>query len=161
MYNAIESHCIDNDTITSIGQFAVLWGMLEQEYFDKGCTNKKLQSMSIASFNADMVARATEIKNNLVSYYGSVDTVAEKLCIRNGDKKAFYDKVIQLLEDRSIDEKDRIHAAVCLCFRIRNNLFHGEKTFWVLNQQKGIIDSCSGFLNALLAGKDAIRISDR
>jgi hypothetical protein len=162
MYKAIENYYIQDETITSIGQFAVLWGMVEEKFFDKCCTSPKLARMIVLNVSEEMILLADSIKKSLLAHYNSVENreMEEFLCLRGKDK-SFSEKVRLFLGENEIDSESKVFSAVCVCFRIRNNLFHGEKIFWLLNAQKDILDSCAAFMDALLSNKAALQIQDK
>ena len=161
MYKAIENYYIQDETITSIGQFAVLWGMVEEKFFDKCCTSPKLARMKVLNISEEMISFADSIKKSLLERYKFAPSkeLEEFLCLRVTDK-TFSQKVRLFLGENEIDSESKIFSAVCVCFRIRNNLFHGEKIFWLLNHQKDILDSCAAFLDALLSNKDALQMQE-
>lgn len=159
MLNAIDNHCIQNETITAIGQFAVFWGMVEEQYFDKFCKEQKIERMKIVKASDGTVALAVRIKTALISHYGAqnINSIYEYLRLRNTVSVA--SKIVrQFIECEGSSDKDVVRAALFICYRIRNNMFHGEKVFWRLNEQKELIDACSEFLNALLLGDVTLQI---
>ena len=156
MYDAIDSHFIDSETISSIGQFAILWGMVEEEYFEKCCNTTKLKNMVVSNNTDDLASYARAIKEALMALYRDPNDIEERLCMRGNDYKSFAERVNRFLKCQRTTEKESVYAAVCICFRIRNNLFHGEKAFWLLYQQKPIIDACSDFLNELMVVDGAL-----
>ena len=162
MYNAIDSYCIDDETITIIGRFAILWGMVEEKYFDRCCNSTKLKNMIVSNNTDNLTAYAHAIKETLIALYRDPNDIEERLCMRGNDYKSFSEHVKRFLTRRSVAEEST-YAAVCICFRIRNNLFHGEKAFWLLHQQKAIINACSAFLNELMTveGALSIRVTER
>ena len=153
MLNIIENYCIQNETITAIGQFAVLWGMVEEQYFDKFCKEQKIERIEIVKVSDSTVALAKGIKTALISHYGVQNTNSIYEYLRLRKTVSVASKIVrQFIECEGCPEKEMVRAALFICFRIRNNMFHGEKVFWCLNEQKELIDACSGFLNALLEG---------
>ena len=157
MYKILEDYLIKNSTIETIGEFAILWAMIEEKYFDKCCTNKKLDKVTIVNNNVDLDNCVDRMKKSLMLYYSSSDEVINRLCLRKGDRY-FLSHIKDLLEKDDCEMRDKFFGALCICFRIRNNLLHGEKVFWLLNQQRDLLDSCCAFLNELLSEDHSIRI---
>lgn len=158
MFEKINHYGIQTETIASIGQFAVLWGMVEEAFFEKCCITKKLGRLVVVKSTDAIAEYAESIKNNLISYYSGNEDIYDRLNLRSNDGY-FSEKVRLFLQNDAISVEDKTSAAVCICFRIRNNMFHGEKVFWLLDRQKPLIDSCSCFLNELLM-ENALQIME-
>ena len=156
MFEQINHYGIQTETIASIGQFAVLWGMVEEKYFDKCCTAPKLKKTTVVNNTKSIVSFAEDIKKEMVTFFGPREITNR---LRPREKEIVLVKnVSQFLENDEITDDDKTLAAVYICYRVRNNMFHGEKAFWLLDQQKTLIDSCSRFLNELLL-ENALQIN--
>ena len=81
------------------------------------------------------------------------------MCFRKNDN-SYKSHVVSFLSENESDADIKTFAAVCICFRIRNNMFHGEKCFSLLNQQRKFFDACSGFLDELVLREDILEIKD-
>lgn len=159
MYQKIKNYYIKEETVLTIGQFAVLWGMIEEKYYNKCCTAAKLSNTVICAPSWQLVLYADEIKRELFAINPSKDSsqFRRKLCIRRPDQ-GFWPQIERFLMNDAVNENEKIFAALCICFRIRNNMFHGEKIFWLINDQKDLLDSCARFMNELLMGEDVILV---
>lgn len=155
MRSVIEDHYISNDTVESVGEFAILWGMVEDKYFKRNCSAANLSKMVVVNNCDDLIISAKEIKATLFSEYDSVDEIISYMCFRKIDN-SLKKQVIRFLSEDELDAEIKIFAAVCICFRIRNNMFHGEKCFYLLNQQRKFFNACSGFLNELVLREDVL-----
>lgn len=151
MYRMISDHYIKMETVSTIGQFAILWGMIEAKFFGKGCSSSKLGSLVVVETSDSITANADNLKTSLLARYDSVEEIMREkyLCLRESDR-VFSERLERFLREDTLDAKEKTYAAICLCFRIRNNMFHGEKVFWTLNQQVELFRACCGFMNALL-----------
>ena len=156
MYTEIEEHQITTETVESIGQFAILWGMFEEKYFDRCCTSAKLKKLQVIKYTEPLIHMTNCIKDALLSLYLSPEETLKRLCIRNNEKD-LIEIILSIFDDDACAES-KIYASICICFRIRNNSFHGEKVFWTLNNQREIIDSCSSFLNCLLREDEVFQV---
>lgn len=158
MRQSIEDHYIQNDTVFSIGEFSILWGMFEEKYFEMNCKREKIMRLKVNLVNETLINLAKEIKDELLIHYTNPEKAIKHLRVCKKDK-LFYNIICSFLENREMNDNDIILASICICYRVRNNMFHGEKSFFLLNGQKGIIDSCSAFLNDLLEVEEILEPS--
>ena len=158
MYKAIEKYYINDDTVFAIGHFAILWGMVEAKYFKKECNVKRLRSMEIVFDSDELTRYAESLRDTLKEYYQSIEDIKRFLCMRDKEKE-LSDTVTPFLTDTELDSKGMVYAALYICFRIRSNAFHGEKVFWLLDQQRIIFKSCADFLNRLLMEDGIVQIT--
>ena len=159
MLKAIEDHCINNNTVDAIGQFAIVWGLVEERYFNMCCNARKLYNTKVVYTNKELSLAADQLKHSLLEHYVTIEKIREHLNLRKNDK--YFEQIMPFLSLDNAEEDEKIYSALCLCFRIRNNLFHGEKVFYLLNQQKTIIDSASAFLNELLIEETVFRVEKK
>ena len=51
MLNNIEEVFIDDETISVIGEFSIIWAMMEEKYFDRDCNARKLSQALVTQSN--------------------------------------------------------------------------------------------------------------
>lgn len=150
MLDNIEKFFIENETVSVIGEFSIVWAMMEEKYFDKDCNAGKLNRTTVLQANVTLADHAKKIKESLKLYYSSYDDshILKLLNFRRKDSFNLRVQYFLMTDLQNLDEN--VFCALCICFRIRNNLFHGEKVFYMLNNQRSLIADCSAFLNELL-----------
>lgn len=125
-------------TIKEIGRFAVLWAGFEAGYFDKRFLLNKMSDLDkfydaiqrikektgieniLSNFNAMLQRRRHTLRMNTSKYISGLRL--SKFLI-----ELFGNIITRFMEGVLDNLGEQIIAAVVICFRIRNNMFHGEK----------------------------------
>lgn len=150
----------DKDIVEELGYFSILWGMAEKRFFgDFGipCKLNEILSSDILPkrIKQDTVALAHSIRNELIAYLTknyysqeiTQDTMIERL--RPQTEK----EIVTCRKWYSLNGKDDVEFVkytFFACYRIRNNLFHGEKPFDLLHHQLDLFRAINAFLNNLI-----------
>jgi len=149
MYNIIENYCIENDTISQLGAFSIIWGIAEEEHFGKFCTREKIEAMDFEHY-IDLYEKAIYVKEAYLAYCTSQPLKELRA------EREWWLKISDWFEKNTCD-KQFIQTAFYVCFRIRNNLFHGEKAYFALNRQKDLFIAINEFLQEfIIMGKTDI-----
>jgi len=149
MYNIIENYCIEKDTIAELGAFSIIWGIAEEEHFGKFCTREKIENMDFEHY-VDLYEKAIYVKEAFLGCFPS-----QPLKELRADKEWWVKISDWLVTNWS--GKDFIQTTFYACFRIRNNLFHGEKAYFALNRQKDLFIAVNEFLQEfIIMGKTDI-----
>jgi len=82
-------------------------------------------------------------------YVGDAEALErfDHLNFRPNDRKAF---VSQILHDPNSSVADIVLAITIIVYRLRNNMFHGEKDMRFIDGQVGNFEQANAFLKALL-----------
>lgn len=139
---------IETSTIKIIGKFTLLW-----HEFIKCCFSKCNFNFNIIKLNGLYKKGIIKID---VKYITELKKQAENRCdILRCDKKKYacldgcnknkniYNEMVKFLEDN----KPTLIGALCLIYRIRNNLCHGLKQLSEINDQCQLFNSINNILS--------------
>lgn len=132
-------------------EFAVIWNLFEM---------KKMGNHASIFYVSDFVERFQNIENINVTeifeyfknrYTNSTDNVNLFKALRWRDKeKDKKDETHKILILENPTDKDKIKAVLYIIFRLRNNLFHGEKNILTIEQQRETFNLVNSFLLDIL-----------
>jgi hypothetical protein len=136
----------END-IKSIKDFSLLWNIFENLVCNKNCSIKEMEkSLSSVDFKIiDFEDSLTYFKERYISS-NNCNERFEYLRIPN-DKKEFVKQVL-LGKDNNVS--NIILALAIIVYRYRNNLFHGEKNFMLLNKQEENFKNANEVIKSIL-----------
>ena len=145
--NLFENWGLENDTIFETGKFSVLWGCFEWKYFNNNCNKEKIdQAMQTININQNLISSCGEIINELkVLYNNDTKVIIERLRCNKMTKE-----INKCLNNKDIDNLSLLQGALYICYRIRNNMFHGEKCEFFLDRQRNLFININIFLTELL-----------
>lgn len=130
---------VSEATTTAISNFCMLWNIYEATFFHKDYSNKELLKI-LESDNP--VIRINNIKEPLEYFRrrymtGKYDLNERfrSLDPRGRTAAVQVDKIIAGLRDTT-NKTNPEFAVLAIIFRLRNNLFHGEKAIESLNEQR-------------------------
>jgi len=120
------------EAISKIGEFSVLWAAFECGYFDKDFRTNKI-STAVSQIktinNIDIIINnfKDDIKNRRIALRLNINDYVKSLRLRPNEARTYLDLVQNFIDNKSNNLDDKIMAAIIICYRIRNNMFHGEK----------------------------------
>ena len=128
-------------------EFAVIWNIFEK---------KKVRNHASIFDVSDFVERLPSIDNininEIFEYFKNRYTnnpnyanLFEALRWRDKEKDK-KDETHRILLDKDSIDKDKIKAVLYIIFRLRNNLFHGEKSILTIDQQRETFNLVNSFL---------------
>lgn len=128
-------------------EFAVIWNIFEK---------KKMRNHASIFDVSDFVERLPSIDNininEIFEYFKNHYTnnpnyanLFEALRWRDKEKDK-KDETHRILLDKDSIDKDKIKAVLYIIFRLRNNLFHGEKSILTIDQQRETFNLVNSFL---------------
>jgi hypothetical protein len=128
---------IDRENIRSVLYFALMWNMFEalacQRSANVRAIEEKVNDIYCRNLlrSEDFIPYLEYFQNRYLTA-GQVNETFDKLRFRDHDKKELVKNVMQ----GELDDPNNIVLALLLVvFRLRNNLFHGEKNIYRLNFQ--------------------------
>ena len=141
-------------------QFALLWMYFEGQACQSEANPKKLRAFSkdLYSRKLDSLRGKLEVPlDYFKSRYGDVRRDPDEFIDRLGgkDRVKAEDRVaiINALTLDGVDEVDKAIGLLLICYRIRNNLFHGTKLIPSFQQQEDLFASVGLVLRTLLEAK--------
>ena len=128
-------------------EFAVIWNIFEK---------KKMRNHASIFDVSDFVERLPSIDNininEIFEYFKNRYTnnpnyanLFEALRWRDKEKDK-KDETHRILLDKDSIDKDKVKAVLYIIFRLRNNLFHGEKSILTIDQQRETFNLVNSFL---------------
>lgn len=132
--------------------FAFLWSLFEARIMDNSATAQTIR-LKVDEWQAEGTLEADQYDPDL-SYFcnryfadGSPTHHFGNLHLRARDHPGL---VRQVIEGANTDPRDRLLALLMIVWRIRNNLFHGEKWAYGLRDQSGNFHHANAVLMRVL-----------
>ncbi len=149
---------LEKEDLESIGKFTATWALFEQEIFAKKCKMAEIDSVissgEITNENLEYLTSA--LRKEMIACSGSTNNSLLNLKFRsknrNDNTSKFRRKQTQLWLNETILCTYQI--PIWVIFRIRCNMFHGEKTLWNLHRQKDIFEICTEILEFYVREKE-------
>ena len=146
-----EKYNCDSNTVRVIGEFTILWCQFELLYFSNNANESKLLEfaqehlLEVSYFENEY----QQLKEAANKYLACIDQETIRHRIYSGKHRGNQEKhrhIISFLNDDAID------WVGCLLFigRIRDNLFHGLKDVYTLNNQAEMIEAVCAVLDRLI-----------
>lgn len=149
IYSKIKDYFIEEETVTELGSFAILWGMMEEELFGKFCTKAGIELKDFSGY-LDLFEQAEAFRYEYLKYCDDYPSYNNKTPL----ERLRVDKEWVMRVDEWLVKGERnadfVKTAFYACFRIRNNLFHGEKVFYSLNSQRPMFMKINEFLERFI-----------
>lgn len=147
-----------NETVTVfkrkrsfIFNFAMIWNLFEDR-----CMGKKAQISKVDDFVNTLPSDLNLNVNIIFDYFKDRYTNQTNGDFRfgnllwRGNENTYRNVVIEKFRDTHCSHQDKIKAVLYIIFRLRNNLFHGEKDIAIINEQKQTFVLVNKFLMDLI-----------
>ena len=139
---------LNDDYLTSIKDFALIWSIFEGQLFSNSFSIDKAEIViQNKEFNLENFQADFEYFKNRYIVNGITNIKFENLYFRRNDRKDF---VTSVLLSNSADVKEVVLATTIIIYRIRNNFFHGLKDFRIIEQQVDNFTHANSFLTVFL-----------
>lgn len=162
----INNYSYNKETILEIGKFAVMWNFFEYDKFNKECEVSKIKDY-VAKLNIteELVAKCYDLRDKLRDYLMwheivDVKTIWKKFYtkkkkVKNNDGswqliKPINDYVFEYLNNIPLKNIQLLEGCLYVCLRLRNNLFHGVKLYYSLDDQIEIFKALNNLLEEIL-----------
>ena len=147
---------VENKTLESIGTFSVEWAVFEDSYFGRHCSlsaiMERISKDTILS--GELMSVCEQFRGVLIQYAGGNESeVISRLKFRSSErngKKAVADWVH--------NDKCTYAAPIAVIYRIRCNMFHGEKMVYMLDGQQELFDMASRVIDKYIEMKDLLPV---
>ena len=146
-----------NETVTTfkrkrsfIFNFAMIWNLFEYR-----CMGKKAQISKVNNLVESLISINNLEVDAIFDYFKDRYKVAdniyniESLSWRSNEN-TYRNFVIEKFRDTQCSHQNKIKAVLYIIFRLRNNLFHGEKDIAIINEQKQTFVLVNKFLMDLI-----------
>ena len=139
----------DLELTTMVGKLTILWAHLEDEHYKRNCSAKDIvrkQNLRNLTENTPLYGLANALKRELIFLSGdNVNTAIANLNCRNQDLKDIIYSWLSI-DGQVIDTR----AVIGVIYRLRCNMFHGEKSIYSLHYQAQLFNSAIDFLTAFV-----------
>lgn len=142
---------LKNETVLEIGRFAILWNCFERDCCNNNCNPSSIKKIS-GSIQLDMEKQENlaNVLNERRSWFGQLesDYVENSLHPGNARNSSEYDMAIMC---RFLEQSGNNLACGCLLVihRIRNNLMHGLKRLYQLDEQIELFRAANEVLESI------------
>lgn len=127
---------LDEDKLKSVFYFSLIWNVYEKELCNKKAEinrHPKKQSKKYAEkFDQRLLDQIFEYFKNRYVLNGEQTQHFDNFEFKSESIKT---EVFGFLSSAHPSDKDKLKALLCIAFRLRNNLFHGEKAVEKLYEQ--------------------------
>jgi hypothetical protein len=135
--------------IDAVRDFTLLWNVLEGGVFNRSFSIlAAAQKFQQHQFNdAPFLPFYNYFRDRYIDASGQGNYQFDSLEFRRNDRKTFVE---QVLANQASSAGDKALALAIIIYRLRNNLFHGIKPIYTIDQQRTNFENANGFLMELL-----------
>ena len=148
----LERYCINEETIKTIGEFSILWCRFEEVFFDRNASFSKIREWSKKLIiNDELRSLYDSVKLSAIKYLTVIDeeSIQERIFSKQHPGKPFeIDPILDFLNPEG-SKQDWIGCMIYIQ-RIRNNLFHGLKSIYSLDDQRNMFIEICKLLDYIL-----------
>lgn len=147
---------VANKTLESIGTFSVEWAVFEDSYFGRHCSlsaiMERISKDTILS--GELMSVCEQFRDVLIQYAGGNESeVISRLKFRSSERNAK-----KAVADWVHNDKCTYAAPIAVIYRIRCNMFHGEKMVYMLDGQQELFDMASRVIDKYIEMKDLLPV---
>lgn len=177
MHQFIKNINVSNETILELGKFSILWAKFELEYCNNQCSDKLFFNNKIflnssknvndkntitarnnfrnyCNFKLNFKELSHNLIDSLLNYFNQTkETITPKIIhesLYSKNFKCYYTQVDDIICNNITNNEELLLGSLLIIFRLRNNLFHGLKDCYSINNQIHIFKNCNCFLDFLL-----------
>lgn len=146
---------LDEDKLKSVFYFSLIWNVYEKEMCGKyGGIGKhpKKHARNLADKIDENILM--EVFNYFKNRYVLNGEATPHFITFEFNKDEIKAEVFECLSSANPSNKDKLKALLCIAFRLRNNLFHGEKPVEKLYEQNENFRQINLILIELINSKD-------
>lgn len=142
---------LDKETIYTIGEFSILWCYFEQNIFNSEANPSKMLNWARRQeLTSELITLCENIKEKAIIYLNGIDdtTIETRIYSLNRLPNDEHRKLISdFLEGNT---NNSLLGCSLFILRIRNNMFHGIKDIFTLNNQREMFIGINAFLQFIL-----------
>lgn len=142
----IHNCSLQQDTVLSIGKFAILWNIFEREKCNNYCTVSKIEKL-IFNTSDKWHQLAEVLKRRQEQFDLTEEQYITRKLRRQGLNSERIEKINKFLQSNGQED---IVGGLFAIYRIRNNMFHGLKDYQMLDGQKELFDAVNNVLESIL-----------
>lgn len=142
----IHNCSLQQDTVLSIGKFAILWNIFESQKFENDCTVNKIEKLKLNK-SEQWHQLAEVLKRRQEQFDLTEEQYITRKLRRQGLNSERIEKINKFLQSNGQED---IVGGLFAIYRIRNNMFHGEKDYQMLDGQKELFNAVNNVLESIL-----------
>lgn len=147
----VKGYELEDDLISELGKFAVLWNLFEKDFCNYNCTPTKINDLlgkiSIKKENQEILKEALNSRREIgVEIIGIYDYIESGLHPENAHRST--PENIKRMKDFMEGNGNEI-GCLLIVERIRNNLMHGLKIVCQLNEQIDLFKAVNSVLESI------------
>ena len=140
------------ETVTVIGEFTICWNQFELQYCETFAKPQKILNLDFSQLADSLSPLVTTFKSELLLWFKLVNVAVDDDGVKrvmfsiNNDGKQYRDGIVKYLSSDSTD----INLCLLCIERIRNNLLHGLKDVYRLDEQAALLQSAVNILAKII-----------
>jgi hypothetical protein len=143
---------INPEKINAITNFSLMWNLFESVLGNNTMSIQRISQIATLISTKDNCndfyrEYFSYFKDRYVDEIGNTKAIFNNLAFRANDKKDFVE---QTLKSEGLNAAEAIEALLIIIYRLRNNLFHGEKELHTIHTQYENFNNANLFLSKLL-----------
>lgn len=142
---------LEKETIYTLGEFSILWCYFEQKIFNSEANPSKMLNWARRQeFTFELITLCENIKEKAIIYLNGIDdtTIETRIYSLNRLPNDEHHKLISDFLKGNTDNS--LLGCSLFILRIRNNMFHGIKDIFTLNDQREMFMGINAFLQFIL-----------
>lgn len=153
----IKQNKISSEMIMELGRFSILWANFEWKYCETKCDETKIIQFikdykNIYNENDELKFFSKNFISALKKYFINKSLSINKETIKNQLYSKGYQPQQEVMDvltknENIIDEKTLFEGTFLICYRLRNNMFHGLKDLSEINNQLELFQKVNQLLN--------------
>ena len=144
-------YSLEKETIYTLGEFSILWCYFEQSIFNSEANpSKMLNWAKRQESTSELITLCENIKEKAIIYLNDLDetTIITRIYSENRPPNNEHRKLISDFLESNTDNP--LLGCSLFILRIRNNMFHGVKDIFTLNDQREMFMGINAFLQFIL-----------
>jgi len=145
---------LDESKLTSIFYFTLIWNLFEKKCCNRNATigtHPENISQSVSHLIGEEINRTYDYFRNRYILDTSTRSLFNSFVFGQGDKAEGYKNFVhEKLNDPDSSQNEKLKTLLYIAFRLRNNLYHGEKDVAKLYAQNENFKMINSLLMAII-----------
>lgn len=148
---------VDSGVVNLLGEFTILWAFFESITTQGKCRLEDIKLLDFEKLDTSLEKLrplVDEIKDYFFSKWKPLSEIKIKQYLFFQDSQQEYiDYIYKFLSGETEDFIHGLKSVLFITFRVRNNLFHGNKNIYKIDASKDTITKLNSFLKSLCSVK--------
>lgn len=151
--NPIKGYPVDAETVLAIGEFTIRMNLLEKFYFENNADDTKVLNCPVyCRYSSETEGYANRFRDCLLQYFSVKNQSINESGVNKllfSSKRVYSEKSYPNLFPYLRKEIDDIGYCMLCIRRLRDNMLHGEKDVFCLNENNYLIQAANDVLRVL------------